>query len=663
MVSDPTPGRGTHDGADGRAHDGADGQPAALRRLRRGSAGVDGADLKAAGPAALAAVVSYLNQQRGVDFAGYKPTTLARRVDQAMSRLGVEDLEAYLDHLQANTDSLDALLDDLLINVTSFFRDVDMWTELREQILPPILARGDGLPLRVWSAGCASGEEAYSLAMTIADLVGPQRLREQVKIYATDVDTQALSTARAAQYSEQAVAEIPQELRSRYLEPAGEGRWAVTKELRRAVVFGRNDIMQDAPISRIDLLSCRNTLMYFTAESQAKILRRLHFATTEHGVLMLGKAESTLAEPGLFAPLDGHRRFFRKDGVPAGEEHRRLELPRDRHAGDLDGVLGEALRAGRRAMIVIDRAGRVSFVNRRAAALLPVSGQDLGRLIQDTDVSFRPSDLRPLLLRARSELHPVTAHGVSWRAPDGTDVTLDIEVVPLVDEQGALLGSTVSYLDVTAALQLREELELTRGRLQTAFEELQSTTEELETTNEELQSTVEELETTNEELQSTNEELETMNQELRSVNEELYARGAQEQARTARADHHAQVLDVVMESLQASVIVVDRDLRVQLWSQASTDLWGVRPEEVLGSRLSEVDMGLEPDRLLAHARAVLAGDEQPDGDAVAAVNRRGRPITVRITARPVMSGPDREGVILIVRTDPQGLAAAAGAMA
>src|SRR5690242_5109134 len=257
-------------------------------------------------------LLQFLKESRAFDFTGYKRPSLMRRVRYRMRELAVGSFEEYQDVLQLNPDEFTALFNTILINVTGFFRDPEAWDYLRRDVLPTLVAaKNGGRQLRVWSAGCASGEEAYSLAMVLAELLGPAEFRDRVKIYATDVDEDALSYARHGSYTEREVRGVPPELLDRYFDLVA-GRYVVRKDLRRSVIFGRNDLVQDAPISRVDVLVCRNTLMYFTAETQARILTRFHFALAPAGILLLGKAEMLLSHGALFAPVDLRRRVFQK---------------------------------------------------------------------------------------------------------------------------------------------------------------------------------------------------------------------------------------------------------------------------------------------------------------------------------------------------------------
>ena len=253
----------------------------------------------------LETLLEHLKQTRGFDFTAYKRTTLSRRIEKRMTAVGVDSYPAYLDYLQVDQGEFNHLFNAILINVTSFFRDADTWAFLRAEIVPKIIEAADRADshIRIWSAGCASGEECYSIAIAFAEAMGIERFRQRVKIYATDADEDALAAARQASYTDRQVEELPADMRDKYFDPAGT-RWIFKKDLRRSVIFGRHDLLDDAPISRVDLLLCRNTLMYFNHEAQARIIHRFHFALREGGFLVLGKAEMLLNFVGAFMPAD-----------------------------------------------------------------------------------------------------------------------------------------------------------------------------------------------------------------------------------------------------------------------------------------------------------------------------------------------------------------------
>ncbi len=258
-------------------------------------------------------LLRFVRDARGFDFTGYKRASIGRRVHRRVRELGFDNLAAYRDLLEADVDEFTALFNTLLINLTGFFRDPAAWRFLDREVVPEILSRRDNDQLiRLWSAGCATGEEAYTLAMVVANHLGPEETARRVKIYATDIDLDALTVARAALYAEKSLHDVPEELREAYFEPDLRGRgWVVTPALRRTVVFGRLDLTRDPPISRVDLVTCRNTLMYLNGETQSFVIPRLQYALREDGFLFLGRAEMVLrGGAGRFAPVSLRHRIF-----------------------------------------------------------------------------------------------------------------------------------------------------------------------------------------------------------------------------------------------------------------------------------------------------------------------------------------------------------------
>jgi two-component system, chemotaxis family, CheB/CheR fusion protein len=606
----------------------------------------------------LEVLLDYLRRSRGFDFTGYKRTSLGRRIERRMQTVGADSYLGYLDHLEVDPEEFTHLFNTILINVTSFFRDPPAWEYLSAEILPKLAAdKRDDEPIRVWSAGCASGEEAYTLAMAIAEALGPEVVRERVKIYATDVDEDALNEARQARYTDKHVDGVPPELLERYFERNGQGDgqgYVFSKELRRSVIFGRHDLIQDAPISRIDLLVCRNTLMYLNSDTQSNVLARFSFALREGGYLFLGKAEMLLAHSNLFTAVDLKRRVFRK--VPGATLRERLMVlaeAGERQPGSPgpreDRIRDAALEAGTDAQIVVDAAGFLVMANTRARALFDLGADDLGRPFQDLELSYRPLELRSKIQQAYLERRPSPVHEVEWPARGGEVTHLEVQVVPLTDGNQVLLGASVSFVDVTRSRRYKEELEHANQGLEDAYAELQSTNEELETTNEELQSTVEELETTNEELQSTNEELETMNEEMQSTNEELQTINDELAQRTAELNRLNAFLESIWAGLGGAVAVLDPDLRVLVWNRGSEDLWGLRQEEVQGQHFLNLDIGLPVDKVRPALRTSMSGRNGTQTILVEATNRRGKPIRVRVSCSPLVGDhEDIHGVILVI---------------
>jgi two-component system, chemotaxis family, CheB/CheR fusion protein len=599
------------------------------------------------------ALLLYLKETRGFDFTGYKRSSLMRRVSHRLAQLNIGEYGDYLDYLQVHPDEFTVLFNTILINVTGFFRDPETWEYLRDQVLRHLIAqRASDSPIRTWSAGCASGEEAYTLAIVLAEILGLEEFRRRVKIYATDVDEEGLTEARHASYTEHQVRGVPAELLERYFDRVA-NRYTFRKDLRRSVIFGRNDLVQDAPISRIDLVVCRNTLMYLNAETQARILGRFHFGLTEDGLLLLGKAEMLLSHSELFTPVDLKRRVFRK--VPrAGSASAPLyaDVPQAGFREDLlglDQLRTEAFLASPVAQVVVTADGLVALTNRQAESLFGVSPGDVGRPFRDLDVSYRPVELRRPIEQTQLERRAMRITSVEFARAPGDILQLEIQINPLTARDSSLLGVTLVFNDVTEFLRLRDELENANRQLETAYEELQSTNEELETTNEELQSTVEELETTNEELQSTNEELETTNEELQSTNDELQSINDQLRQRSTELDAANAFLEAVLTSLRAGVAVLDRQLHIRAWNKPAEELWGLRRDEAIGQHFLNLDIGLPTEQLRPALRAIFTDGGRPLSLTLPAVNRRGRPITVQVVCSPLgEGGGDVTGAVLVM---------------
>jgi two-component system CheB/CheR fusion protein len=605
-------------------------------------------------PPELEPLLDYLKRTRGFDFTAYKRSSLNRRIRKRMQAVAVPEFAEYIDYLEVHPEEFQHLFNTILINVTGFFRDTAAWQFLAADIIPRIV--GDKHEqVRVWSAGCASGQEAYSVAIVLAEALGIERFRAWVKIYATDVDEEALAQARQATYIPKEVEDVPPALLAKYFERTP-NHYVFNKELRRSVIFGRHDLVQDAPISRIHLLVCRNTLMYLNSETQARILARFHYALNGGGFLFLGKAEMLLTHSHLFSPVDLKHRVFVK--VPSHEtrvllraavvnrDEGILHMPNDTRLRDV------ALESDPVAQMVTDGGGTVTMINERARALFGLTNDDVGRPLRDLSVSYRPADLRSAIEEAAAGRRPVLRKDVAWDGLSGESRFLDITVVPLFELDGSVLGAKIAFADVTPVKALQEELQQSKQALETAYEELQSSNEELETTNEELQSSNEELETTNEELQSTSEELETMNEELQSTNEELETINTELRQRTDELNDSAAFLASILAGIRAGVAVIDRDLKVLVWNERAADLWGLRADEVQGRHLLNLDIGLPLAELRQPIRACLAGESRFQQLELDATNRRGRPIRCTVTCTPLDSVPGAgiRGVILLMGT-------------
>jgi len=398
--------------------------------------------------------------------------------------------------------------------------------------------------------------------------------------------------------------------------------------------------------------------MYFNAEAQARILGRFHFAVNGdgkgNGTLFLGRAEMLLSHGQLFLPLELKHRVFAKVVPPS---RRALIAPAADNGGrggmnDDPRLRDQAFEESPVPRIVVNANGMLAIANARARVLFSINTKDIGRPLKDLEISYRPAELRALIEQAHAERRTVTLTSVERRFPGGETQILDVVVTPLFEDGQKPLGAAVSFIDVTRAMRLQEEVRRAQEEVQTANEELQSSNEELQTTNEELQSSNEELETTNEELQSTNEELETMNEELQSTNEELQTVNEELRNRSDELNHLNAFFSSVLASLSAGAVVVNSNLDVLMWNHRAEDLWGLRADEVQGKGLLNLDIGLPVAELRTIIRPCLAGEVDRQEVLLDAVNRRGKKIKCRVTCTPLVAGSKkREGVILMMEEE------------
>lgn len=604
-------------------------------------------------------LLQFLKQSRGFDFTEYKRGSLMRRVKKRMSEVGIEDFEQYEDYLDVNAREFTELFNTILINVTSFFRDEEAWDYISREVIPDILkAKTPNSTVRIWSAGCATGEEAYSLAILMAEALGIEASRRQVKIYATDVDDEALEHARRGIYSTKSIENIPGELRKIYFEASNGSRSVFRQDLRRTLVFGRHDLMQDAPISRLDLLLCRNTLIYFNREAQQRIIARFQFALKDTGFLFLGRAETILTQENTFTPTSIKHHTFQKISAP--EPRDQVETFMQAGVGPNPASLNSnyqlqlsAFENTPPARVVINHQGNLVLANEEARNRLGLDLRDLGRPFRDLELSYRPLELRSLIDQAHEENQSIIVRDVERAIPDKEkSEVLDVTVTPLRGEGGKWIGTAVSFADTTERQVLHEELEYVRHDLETTREELQSINEELESSNEELQSTVEELQTINEELQSSNEEMETMNEELQSSNSELQAIYDQLRSRTTDINRLNAFLESILSSVDVGVVVINRDFIIELWNDRAEDLWGLRAKEVIGESLLNLDIGLPVQELKTPIEQHIAGKSRNGQIMLDASNRRGQPIKciVTKTIREDMDG-ELVGLVLLMEEE------------
>ncbi|MDE2620132.1 MAG: PAS domain-containing protein [Sphingomonadales bacterium] len=555
--------------------------------------------------------------RRGVghDFSGYKRGTLVRRVERRMQVRGIARAADYAARLASDPAEQRALFSDLLINVTRFFRDPEHFDALRTRVVEPLVKeRAGGGDIRVWVPGCSSGEEAYSIAMLFADAATRHGSDAAVQVFATDIDDQMLQIARAGTYSLAALADVPLGLREQFLVPHAEC-FAMAAPLREMVRFSRHSLIKDPPFSRLDLISCRNLMIYFDDELQRTVLPLMAYALQPGGTLFLGPSESVGRCDHLFSPIDQQFRLFaRAPGRPAypavlpasGPPTRRLaepglmpSRPDSAGMGDTPAVT-RLLDAYSPPALVLDPEERIVAAYGRLGRYFdfPVSRVGGASVIALARPGLRNA-LGRVLREARGMRRRTIARGVAAQLDRGRQM-LDVIVDPLRD--GTLLvvlreagpfqpGPDDELAEVLAGDdplgELEEELLATRHRLRAA-------TEELETANEELKSSNEEMMSMNEELQSTNEELITVNDELKGKVDELTL---------AHAD-----LRNFFDSTHLASLVVDAHLRLRSYTEAARTLFPLQPGDI-GRPLGEVASLLTTTDYLTDAKAVAAGGE------------------------------------------------------
>src|SRR5919109_3202604 len=483
----------------------------------------------------LDSILQKIRDTRNFDFRNYKRGTLVRRIQRRMQDRNKRTAKEYAALLDRDPNEVDALISSMLIKVTSFFRDPEIWEELSTRVIPQMLSeKPPGEEIRVWSAGCATGEEAFTAAIVLAEAMGPSFANHEVRIFGTDLDEKAIAYARKGCYTPQQVESVPKRLLSEWFVPDGDG-FAVRKELRRTVVFGMNNLVGDAPISRLDLLICRNVFIYLDATLQKRVLTRFHYALRRHGVLVLGKSELIPFAARIYEPVDMARRIYRKDGARdmAVAQERLMGLLQQETAardveqrndtGGVDQFHREILQSFHQAVVATSIDGSVMFWSRAAAHLWNRPERDtVGKKLASLDLPGLSGELliekTAAVREGRSERE--SSEGVIGHGGDSGGAHVAVEVSRMRDTTGQLTGLVYVVHDIGGVHAMENELRKANEERQSAFEELQTVNEEMQSSNEELETTNEELQSANEELQTTNEELQSTNEELETTNEE-----------------------------------------------------------------------------------------------------------------------------------------------
>jgi two-component system, chemotaxis family, CheB/CheR fusion protein len=574
----------------------------------------------------LTKIIDLLRKRTSHDFALYKEGTLGRRIERRMAMAGIEDSERYLELLIQDPAELQHLADDLFINVTRFFRDADAFGLLAEKIVPELVrARPPGRPIRVWVAGCSTGEEAYSIAMLFLEEIAAAQRNVKLQIFASDVDADAVASAREGLFLPSIEADVSPARLARFFTKEDRG-YRVSRELRAAVIFSVHDLVADAPFSRLDFISCRNLLIYLRPEVQQKVLSLFHFALREGGFLFLGASETAGGASDHFEPISKRRRVYRHIGSSRPGD---VELPLGR------GESGRSLwvrptRQAATARNVSELAQRLLLESYAPASVL-VNHKHQGLYY------FGPTDLYlkmpagvanlDLLAAAREGLRPAIrtafekasqgqerAVAVAGRVKrNGRSIAVSVTAQPVKSDGGELVllsfrdvpprGQTTEALieppaDASRIAQVEQELDATRKELEDAVHDREAAEEEVRTINEEAMSV-------NEEFQTTNEELETSKEELQSLNEELTALNGQLQETLDQHQAMANDLENILNSSDLATVFLGEDLKIRFFTPAAKALFSVIASDI-GRPLADLAHHFADGDLLAEAQTVLS---------------------------------------------------------
>lgn len=545
-----------------------------------------------------------LRKRTGGDFSEYKLSTVRRRIERRMFANKIASLDDYVTHLEQSPREADMLFKDILISVTSFFREPEAFKAVGDIMAKVIEGKRDGENIRIWVPGCATGEEVYSLAILLSETLGDGINRFGIQIFGSDIDQEAVNMARKGVYPEASLEKVQPDIRGRYFTSHGSG-FQVIKPIKDKIVFAKHDLVKDPPFSHIDLISCRNLLIYFNQSLQKRILSTFQYVLNAGGYLFLGKSETVGEMSDLFAIVDRKNKIFKKIGsytaplIPfalngnVSTRTRRALVSRD--PGRREPTIEEILHQN-----LVRMFAPPSVVINDRLEIIHVYGDVTPYLkLNQGDVNLNVLNLAPEPLRAelRALIHKSTREGASIR--DRLCTPLDereghklcLSVFPIDSEGDKTRLSMVCFEELKAAIAGSENAALEEGEVNPRIaeleqelmanrEHLQTVIEELETSNEELQALNEELQTSNEELQSTNEELETSNEELQSTNEELLTVNEELQVKSGELAGAYADLENIQNNIGFALVVVDRDLRITRFNEPVKRFFSLNADDV-----------------------------------------------------------------------------------
>ncbi|HEX5393783.1 MAG TPA: chemotaxis protein CheB [Rhodocyclaceae bacterium] len=584
------------------------------------------ADAEAEAHSALDKVVLLLRVQTSHDFSLYKKSTLYRRIERRMAIHQIDRISSYVNFLREKPQEVDLLFKELLIGVTSFFRDTAAWDLLRDEALPALFAAApEGRGLRAWVAGCSTGEEAYSLAILFKEALAkyPPAEHFSLQIYATDLDPNAIDKARQGTYPASIAGAVSEERLNRYF-VANENSYTISKEIREMVVFATQNVIMDPPFTKLDILCCRNLLIYLGPELQKKLLPLFHYGLNPGGILFLGSAESVGNFSNLFAPIDAKLRIYRRTEI--NQRAADVEFPtrlfyanqgNDEHKTPHGGASFQSqadqllLRNYSPAAVFVNGNGDIVYINGRTGKYLePAAGKANWNIYAMAREGLR-HELAGAMHRAQQQKTAITTSGLKLEE-NGTTHYLNLVVEPITEPEALAGMYVVVFHDLpppsngsrvrrssvrTDLAELELEVRSLREQLQTAREEMQSSEEELKSANEELQST-------NEELQSTNEELTTSKEEMQSLNEELQTVNAELTSKVEDLSRYSNDMKNLLNSTDIAIVFLDNSLHVRRFTNSATRIIKLIPGDV-GRPLSDIVSDLDYPSLAHDCQEVL----------------------------------------------------------
>lgn len=538
-------------------------------------------------------IFELLEQRIGIDFSEYKTSTLVRRLNKRITERRFENEDEYLDYIRQHPEELDRLFEEVLIGVTSFFRDPETFEEIRNILIKLVRAKRPGEMMRVWIPGCASGEEAYTYAILFCDILDATKLKVSLQIFATDIDMKALQKARSGQYSAQSVKQVPKKILSQYFKKVNEATYEVNKDVRKLVLFSRHDVTANPPFLRLDFISCRNLLIYFNSDLQKKVLPLFYYALNPKGYLLLGKSENIGPFQNLFSNVSTtHKIFQRKssEGKLVKFPHLRPSKPKKlvpystlpvKDDLTISDMVKETLYNNfDHPFVVVDENMDIVEINGDISLFIKFKSGNASLNITKLIVPQLQIELRAVSSKSVNAMKTefgnirkishddndqyvrIIVKPLQYTQPHNPYYLIIFETLKLDNRFLRMSNEVVEDQDNPQALELERELDATKEHMSSLLEELETSNEELQTLNEEIQASNEELQASNEELETSNEELQATNEELQNAYSELRVANQQIEQQKEALSHSAQNLTTLLNNTLVGYILIDRDYQI-----------------------------------------------------------------------------------------------------